>query len=98
MKMTSRSILPSGIVEMPPRHFRDVTSFLLCRKYVHRFFQYFFKDEDVNCGCTNGNTPLKIPSPFLRNDLTIHFIFAYKDTGITFGLDRYGFEDEESQY
>jgi len=98
MKMTSRSILPSGIVEMPPRHFRDVTSFLLCRKYVHRFFQYFFKDEDVNCGCTNGNTPLKIPSPFLRNDLTIHFIFAYKDTGITFGLDSYGFEDEESQY
>ena len=93
MKMCASMNL-NGIVDMPPRHFRDVTSFLLCRKYVQNYFRYFFQNEDVNCGCTNGNTPLKSPVPFLRNDLTVHFIFAYKSTGITFGMDSYDYESD----
>ena len=85
----------AGVSDTPPRHFRSICSVTLTRKFVHKFLQYFFDNEDVTCGCTNGNTPLKMPSPFSRSDETIHFFFAYKNTGINFRADTYNFMADE---
>ena len=72
-------------------HFRDVCGIILARKYVKNYFRYFFAGQAVNCGCFNGNTPLALPNGLARNPTTAFFTFAYKSSGITFGLDNYDF-------
>lgn len=80
-----------GFTKQGTFHFRDVCSPILGRRFVHKFFQYFFQNETVNCSCFNGNTPLKLMYPFARSVDTTFIIFAYKDTGITFGADTYDY-------
>lgn len=72
-------------------HYRDFSTVALGRNYIKNFFRYFFRGEHVNCGCLNGITPLKQPTPFARNLHTAFIQFAYKETGITFKLDDYNF-------
>jgi hypothetical protein len=81
-----------GLAEQGIYHFRDVCDIILGRKFAKNFFRYFFRNEAVNCGCFNGETPLKYPTPFCRNMTTAFFVFAYKETGITFKSDNYDFE------
>ena len=75
-------------------HFRDVCTVTLGRHYVNNFFRYFFEGEDVNCSCLNGNTPLKAAYPLARGVATAFIVFAYKETGITFGIDAYDIQAE----
>ena len=75
-------------------HFRDVCMAKLGRRYVNNFFRYFFDNEEVNCSCLNGNMPLKAAYPCARSNTTAFVVFAYKDTGITFGQDSYDFQSE----
>lgn len=72
-------------------HFRDICTVMLGRKHVNKFFRYFFDGKEVNCSCLNGNTPLKTPYPLARSPDTAFVVFAYKETGITFGQDAYDF-------
>ncbi|KAL3793053.1 hypothetical protein HJC23_003061 [Cyclotella cryptica] len=80
-----------GIIAQAPTHFRNTCTVILARKYIKKFFCYFFENEGVNCGCVNGNTPLTAPFPFLRSVHIAHFMFAYKSTHIKFDMDTYDF-------
>ncbi len=81
--------------EMGAHHFRNVCSISLARKYVKKYFRYFFDGQNVTCGCMNGHTPLPIPSFFLRNLVTAYFTLAYSETGIDFGRENFDFLTDE---
>lgn len=95
MKLFQSSM--EGICEYAPLHYRSICALVLGRKYVHKFFRYFFEGQQVNCACFNGTTPLKQVQPFSRNVDTAFVTFAYKTSGITFGIDTYDFEKEEEE-
>lgn len=76
-------------------HFRNQCASILGRIYVKKFLRYFFKGEDVRCACMNGKSPLTPWSPFARNTDTAHYIFAYAETGISFGQDACDFLSED---
>lgn len=78
-----------GVRRQGVYHVRDICNTELARKYVKNYLRYFFRGQDVVCGCFNGNTPLKMCSPFTRNIETAFFMFAYRETGITFKRDNY---------
>ena len=80
-----------GFTKQGTHHFRDICGTSLGRKFVNKFFQYFFEGQTVNCSCFNGLTPLKSAFPFARGVTAAHIIFAYKETGLTFGEDAYDF-------
>ena len=52
----------------------------------------------MNCSCFNGNTPLKMPFRFARGVTAASIIFAYEETGISFGRDTYDFSADEVGY
>eukprot|EP00957_Ditylum_brightwellii_P204271 15338449-Ditylum_brightwellii.AAC.1 len=87
--------LHDGFTKQGVYHFRDICTTILGRKYCKQFIKYFFANQDVNCGCFNGNTPLKLSSPLERCNSTAFLMFAYKDTGITFGQDAYDYMSED---
>lgn len=93
--MESSHGMSEGFSKHCPYHFQDICTIILGRKSVKKFLQYLFKGEHVNCGCLNGNTPLKAMNPLARNHTTAHFVFAYEQTGIMFGMDSYDFLKED---
>lgn len=95
MTMKMFTDMTEGIATNAPSHFRNTCGIVLARKYVKKFFQYFFKDEEVNCGSLNGKTPLTAPFPFLRANVTAHFMFTYKSTGVTFSMDAYDYLNDD---
>jgi hypothetical protein len=89
------AIRNKAFVRKPVNHFREVSSVVLNRKYVNKYFQYFFKGEAVNCACFNGKTPLKIATPLVRNPSTAYVVFAYRGiSNINFGLDSYDINED----
>ena len=81
----------TGLSKLGVYHFRDICTVVLARKFVKNFFRFFFDGQEVNCGCMNGETPLKLPFPFSRNVGTAFVAFAYKETGVTFETDSYDY-------
>lgn len=81
----------SGFTPQGTHHFRDVCSTILGRKYVNRFFEYFFEGEDVNCCCSNGKTPLLPSFPLARNVTTAFIAFSYSND-MEFGKDSYDYK------
>jgi hypothetical protein len=93
--MESSHGMIEGFSRHSPYHFRDICTAMLGRMFIKKFLRYLFEGEHVNCGCFNGNTPLKLMDPFARSVSTAHFVFAYEQTGITFGMDSYDFLKED---
>jgi hypothetical protein len=83
-----------GLTKQGCYHFRDICTIILGRKFASIFFRYFFGGQEVTCGCFTGQTPLKPPFPFWRSVRVAFMVFAYKETGITFGMDTYNYLDE----
>jgi hypothetical protein len=77
-------------------HFRDLCTLTLGRRFVKAYLRYFFEGQDVNCGCMNGNTPMKPPTPFSRTTSTAYWVFSYKTSGVTFGMDAYDLAGSEN--
>ena len=94
---SSHSLL-EGFTKQGTNHFRTTCATVLGRKFVHKFFQYFFEGQRVNCSCFNGNTPLKMSFPFARGPTAAYIVFAYEETGISFGEDTYDFNTDETGY
>lgn len=72
-----------GFTQQPVYHFRDICSIALVRRFVNKFFQFFFEGESVKCGSNNGK-PLKAPFRFSRCVSTAYIVFTYKETGFNF--------------
>jgi hypothetical protein len=77
------------------QHFRSVCEISLARMFVKAYFRYFFEGQNVTCGCVNGITPLKLLSPLARSASPAFFVFAYSDTGISFGANTYDFLSDD---
>jgi hypothetical protein len=90
--LTERLVEKQGVY-----HFRDLCTMTLGRRFVKAYLRYFFENQDVNCGCLNGNTPMKGPTPFARTTSTAYWVFAYKASGVTFGMDAYDLAESDDE-
>jgi len=90
--MENSFALIDGFASPHIQHYRNLCEITLSRRCIKPFFRYFFKNQQVNCGCFNGTTPLKtLLSPFSRRVATAFFTFAYSEAGIRFGADNYDY-------
>ena len=86
-----------GFTKLGTNHFK-FHAVALGRKYIDKFFQYFFEGQKATCSCFNVKTPLKVPFPFARGVTTAYVIYAYEETGISFGQHTYDFSVDEVGY
>ena len=86
-----------GVRRQGVYHVRDICTAALASQYVKNYLRYFFRGQEVVCGCFNGITPLTLCSPFTHNIQTAFLFFAYKETGISFKLSSYNYLDDDDE-
>lgn len=84
-----------GFSTEPVTHYRNICGYMLGRRFVGNYMQYFFAGEkqNVRVGTFSGETPLTMANPLLRGDMTAHFMCCYDDS-VEFGEMSYDYNEE----